>query len=87
MGRLDNFNTFNNKNYLLAKDYVENNFLRLVQHFQIEDISEDQQKEELIKYFCRFPDQISRFNIQVVGGNRTGVSPVVNNVGGTIKYL
>lgn len=85
MGRLNDFNTFNNKNYIMAKDYVEGNFLRLVQHFKIEDLSEDEQKEELIKYFCRFPDQISRFNIQITGRSRN-VIPIVNNIGGTIKY-
>lgn len=82
---LDNFNTFNNKNYLIAKDYVEGNFLRLVQHFKIEDLDEEQQKEELIKYFTRFPDQISRFNIQTVGGNRTQYAPKIMNIGGYMR--
>jgi hypothetical protein len=86
MDRIDDFGKFNQKNSLLAKDYVENNFLRLIQHFEIEDLTEDQQKEELIKYFTRFPDQIKRFNIQTVGGNRTQYAPRLNNIGGYVKY-
>lgn len=88
MNRLKSFEAFNNiKDSLSARDYVEGNFLRLVQHFKIEDLTEEEQKQKLIDYFTRFPDQISRFNIQTVGPNRSQYNLSLNNIGGTIKYL
>jgi len=86
MGRIDDFGTFNQKNRILSQDYVEANIRRLVQHFKLEDLEEDDQKEYLIQYFTRFPDQISRYNLQMVGGNRTQYVPRLNNIGGTIRY-
>jgi hypothetical protein len=71
---------------LLAKDYVEGNFIRLIQNFPMETEDENEQKEILINYFCRFPDQILSVNLQTVGGNRTNIVPITNNIGGTIKY-
>jgi hypothetical protein len=48
-------------------------------------MDEDELKEILIKYFSRFPDQISSISLQLFGHSRN-YTPTLNNIGGVIKY-
>jgi len=57
MKYLESWDFYNVKNYLLAKEYVDNNFLRL-KYLLPSDVtlSEGECYEYLINYFTRFPD-------------------------------
>lgn len=79
---------FNPKNNLIAKDYVENNILRLSQLMNIElgDYNIDEVKEYLIDYFTRFPDEISSINLKTFGYPKNYVLKLTN-IGGNFKYL
>ena len=69
MKRILEYKYFNPKNALTAKEYVENNILRLSQLMKIElnDSNIDEVKEYLIDYFTRFPDEITGINLKTFG--------------------
>lgn len=86
MNYLDDYGKFNPKTKLDAKTYVENNYYALKQILNIdEDDSIEDAKEVLIEYFTRFPDQISRISLNTFGVAKN-YTPVLNNIGGVIKY-
>jgi hypothetical protein len=75
------------------EEYVEDNFLRLMSRmgiYDINDISEEEEEElkrDLVNYFKEFPDRISKYNLQTFGSNMRGNhTPILNNIGGVIKY-
>lgn len=61
MDHLDDFGKFNLKYKLGAENYVDNNLRKLIQIFDMDE-NEDH-RDELVEYFTRFPDQISKINI------------------------
>lgn len=84
MDYLDDFGKFNLKYKLGAESYVDNNLRRLMQIFNMDE-NEDN-RNELIEYFTRFPDQISKLNIEIVGRNQNSHVLRTNNIGGVVKY-
>jgi hypothetical protein len=88
MENLKGYSEFNPKNELTARSYVDNNIRQLIQSMNIEE--EDYEsiediKSELIKYFTKFPDQISSFQIRTTGYPRS-MNLSTNNIGGVVKY-
>jgi hypothetical protein len=84
----NDYSNLNVKNRLDAIPFVENNFRQLIQMMDI-DIddydSEEDIKSELVEYYTRFPDQISRVSFSTFGVPKN-YQLKLNNIGGVIKY-
>lgn len=82
------YSNLNIKNRLDAVPFVENNFRQLIQMMDI-DIDDydtmDDIKSELIEYYTRFPDQISRVSFNAFGAPKN-YQLKLNNIGGYVKY-
>jgi curved DNA-binding protein CbpA len=82
------YSKLNIKNRLEATPFVENNIRQLIQKMNIDvddyDDIEDI-KSELIEYFTRFPDQISRVSFSTFGVPKN-YNLRLNNIGGYVKY-
>jgi hypothetical protein len=87
MDHVDDWDLYNQKNKISAKEYVDDNLFRLIRFFDFEDESgEEEKKQVLIDYFTKYPDQITSINIQTVGKPNQLSVPSLNNIGGVIKY-
>ena len=87
MDHIDDWDLYNQKNKLDAKEYVDNNIFRLIRFFDFEDESgEEEKKQVLIDYFTKYPDQITSINIQTVGKPNQLSVPSLNNIGVVVKY-
>jgi len=71
------------------KNYVDNNWYRLSLRMDSVDNTKDEYeiKKELIEYFTKFPEQITKMSPKyVVGPKQYHMS--LNNIGGTMnKYM
>lgn len=88
MDNLKGFSEFNLKHKLTAESYVENNLRQLIQIMNIEGEdydSIDEIKSDLIKYFTKFPDQITGYQLKTTGYPKH-MKLSTNNIGGVIKY-
>jgi len=86
MEYLQDYGDFNPRTKLDAIEYVNNNYYALKQIMNLDNkMDEDELKEILIKYFSRFPDQISSISLQLFG-HSINYTPTLNNIGGVIKY-
>ena len=84
---IENWSNFNIKNKLTAEDFVKNNLKRLIQLFNIEDDLTIEEKESiLIEYLTKYPDQIKNLSFRFPQQDRQSIIPVIQNIGGTIKY-
>jgi hypothetical protein len=87
MNYIDDWSLYNQKNILKAKEFVEDNLLRLVQFFDLKDSSsEDEKKQILIDYFTKYPDQITSISVYTVGNPNQLSIPRLMNIGGVVKY-
>jgi hypothetical protein len=87
MNYLDDWSLYNQKNLLKAKEFVNDNFFRLVQFFNFEEESSDEEKKQiLIDYFTKYPDQIKSISVYTVGNPNQMNVPRLMNIGGVIKY-
>jgi hypothetical protein len=87
MDHSDDWDIYNQKNKLDAKEYVDNNIFRLIRFFDFEDESgEEEKKQVLIDYFTKYPEQITSITVQTVGHPNQLSVPILNNIGGVIKY-
>jgi len=87
MDHIDDWDLYNQKNKLDAKEYVDNNIFRLIRFFDFEDESgEEEKKKVLIDYFTKYPEQIKSITVQTVGKPNQLSVPILNNIGGVIKY-
>ena len=87
MDHIDDWDLYNQKNKLDAKEYVDNNIFRLKRFFDFEDESgEEEKKQVLIDYFTKYPEQIKSITVQTVGKPYQLSVPILNNIGGVIKY-
>ena len=87
MKYLESWDFYNVKNYLLAKEYVDVNFLRL-KYLLPSDVtlSDDECYEYLINYFTRFPDAVHSYSLKTVGRSNQISIPYLMNIGGVVKY-
>jgi hypothetical protein len=87
MKYLESWDFYNVKNYLLAKEYVDGNFLRL-KYLLPSDVtlSEGECYEYLINYFTRFPDAVHSYSLKTVGRSNQISIPYLMNIGGVVKY-
>jgi hypothetical protein len=83
---ISNFSNFSPKSKLDAESFVKSNLTRLAQLFNIEDDTTMEEKEKiLIDYLSKYPDQIKSLSLQFP--NKEGsVAPIVQSIGGTMKY-
>jgi hypothetical protein len=86
MDHVDDWSKYNQANILKAKEYVNDNLFRLIRFLDFENGQEEEKKQSLIDYFTKYPDQISKINIQTVGKPNQLAVPRLNNIGGVIKY-
>jgi hypothetical protein len=87
MDYIDDWDLYNQKNRLSAKDYVTDNLYRLIKFFNIEDdYTIEEQEQILIDYFTKYPDQIQSLSIHTIGRPHQLSVPSLNNIGGVIKY-
>jgi len=87
MDHIDDWDLYNQKNKLDAKEYVDNNIFRLIRFFDFEDESgEEEKKQVLVDYFTKYPEQIKSITVQTVGKPNQLSVPILNNIGGVIKY-
>ena len=86
MDYIDDWSKYNQANILKAKEYVDDNLFRLIRFLDFEDGSDDEKKQSLIDYFAKYPDQISKINIQTVGRPNQLAVPKLNNIGGVVRY-
>lgn len=87
MNHLKDWRLFNQKNLLNAKSYVKDNFLRLIQLFDLSDDYTIEEKEDiLIEYFTKYPEQIKSISVTTVGNPNQLAVPILNNIGGVVKY-
>jgi len=86
MDYIDDWSKYNQANILKAKEYVDDNLFRLIRFLDFEDGIDDEKKQSLIDYFTKYPDQISKINIQTVGRPNQLSVPKLNNIGGVVKY-
>lgn len=86
MEHLDSWFNYNVKNYLSAKEFVTDNFLRLKK--LVPDITLDDYSifDMLVSYYSRFPDEKNKFSVTSVGRPSQLAVPRLYNIGGTIKY-
>jgi hypothetical protein len=88
MENLKCYSEFNLKHKLISTDYVRNNIRQLIQLMNIEEEDYDSIEDienELIKYFTKFPDQITSLQLKTTGYPRS-MNLSTNNIGGVIKY-
>jgi len=86
---IESYNDYNPKNNLDAKDFVENNLLRLYQMYNLDDqddMSDDEKRGFLIEYFSKHPDEIKRYSSMTFGRAPNLNTISTNNIGGVIKY-
>jgi hypothetical protein len=75
------------KNYLVAKEYVDTNFLRLKNLMTLTvNLTDDETYDYLITYFSRFPDSIQSYSVRTVGRSNQISIPYLMNIGGVVKY-
>lgn len=87
MKYLESWDFYNVKNYLLAKEYVDNNFLRLKCLLPSDvKLSDEECYEYLINYFSRFPDAVHSYSVSTVGKSNQISIPYLMNIGGVVKY-
>jgi len=84
MDNIDDWSLYNQKNKLKAEEYVNDNLFRLIRFTDYEN--EEEEKQTLIDYFTKYPEQISSTSIQTIGKPNQLSTPSLNNIGGTIKY-
>ena len=86
MDYIDDWDLYNQKNRLSAKDYVTDNLYRLIKFFNIEDdYTIEEQEQILIDYFTKYPDQIQSLTIHTIGRPHQLSIPSLNNIGGVFK--
>lgn len=88
MKNIDGFSEFNLKYKLNAESYVNNNIRQLIQFMNIEEDdyeSLDDIKNDLIIYFTKYPEQISKYQLKTTGYPKH-FNLSTNNIGGVIKY-
>ena len=86
MDYIDDWDLYNQKNRLSAKDYVSDNLYRLIKFFNIEDdYTIEEQEQILIDYFTKYPDQIQSLTIHTIGRPHQLSVPSLNNIGGVFK--
>lgn len=88
MENLQGFSEFNPKHKLTAQSYVKNNIRQLMQFMNIEEEdyeSIDEIESDLIKYFTKYPDQMTNYQLKTTGYPRN-MNLSTNNIGGVIKY-
>ena len=86
MDYIDDWDLYNQKNRLSAKDYVTDNLYRLIKFFNIEDdYTIEEQEQILIDYFTKYPDQIQSLSIHTIGRPHQLSIPSLNNIGGVFK--
>jgi hypothetical protein len=87
MKYLESWDLYNMKNYLVAKEYVDTNFLRLKNLMDpTVNLSDEQTYDYLISYFARFPDSIHSYSVRTVGRSNQISIPYLMNIGGVVKY-
>ena len=87
MKYLESWNFYNVKNYLLAKEYVDNNFLRLKNLLPTTvSLSDAESYGYLVNYFSRFPDAVHSYSVRTVGRSNQISIPYLMNIGGVVKY-
>jgi len=87
MKYLESCDLYNMKNYLVAKEYVDTNFLRLKNLMSTTvDLTDDETYDYLITYFTRFPDSIQSYSVRAVGRSNRISIPYLMNIGGVVKY-
>jgi hypothetical protein len=75
------------KNYLVAKEFVDTNFLRLKNLMCTSvNLSDDEAYDYLITYFTRFPDSVQSYSVRTVGRSNQISIPYLMNIGGVVKY-
>jgi hypothetical protein len=75
------------KNYLIAKEYVDTNFLRLKNLMDTTvNLTDAETYDYLITYFTRFPDSIQSYSVRTVGRSNQISIPYLMNIGGVVKY-
>jgi len=86
MDYIDDWDLYNQKHRLSAKDYVTDNLYRLIKFFNIEDdYTIEEQEQILIDYFTKYPDQIQFLSIHTIGRPHQLAIPRLNNIGGVFK--
>jgi len=86
MDYIDDWDLYNQKNRLSAKDYVTDNLYRFIKFFNIEDdYTIEEQEQILIDYFTKYPDQIQSLTIHTIGRPHQLSIPSLNNIGGEFK--
>lgn len=81
------WNNWNPKVDFEVRGWVKNNLWRLIQLINIDsDLSIEEKEEILVNYFTKYPDQIPKLNLQFPQGDRSSMTPRVQNIGGVIKY-
>lgn len=84
---IDDWSLFNQKNILKSKEFVNDNFFRLIQFIKFDgDVSESEKKQILIDYFTKYPDQIKSVSVYTVGNPNQLEVPRLMNIGGVFKY-
>lgn len=87
MNHIDDWDLYNQKNKLDAKEYVGDNLYRLIKFFDFEDESGEEEKAQvLIDYFTKYPEQIQSLSVHTIGRPHQLQVPSLNNIGGVIKY-
>ena len=87
MKYLESWDLYNMKNYLVAKEYVDTNFLRLKNLLATTvNLTDAETYGYLIAYFTRFPDSIHSYSVRTVGRSNQISIPYLMNIGGVVKY-
>lgn len=87
MKYLENWSSWNPKNLLIAKEYVDSNLNQLLRLFPLSNTMTDSEKyEELVKFFSEDIDRIHSYSIYTVGRPNQLAVPTLMNIGGVVKY-
>ncbi len=86
MNFIKDWYSYNPKNILAAKEFVESNLIRLSNYLDSDKYTEEEKKKILIDYFTKYPDQIGSIRVGTIGSVNQLMAPSLNNIGGVIKY-
>ena len=87
MKYLESWDLYNVNNYLLAKEYVDSNFLRLSNLLPKNlSLTDEECYDYLVSYFTRFPDSVHSYSVRTVGRSNQISIPYLMNIGGVVKY-
>lgn len=85
MNYISKYENYNPKTKMDAEGFVDNNLVRLIPLYNLDDqddMTDDEKRDSLVEYFTNHPEQIKRYQTYLFGQTKSLNAPTTNNIGG-----